>query len=107
MSAYSEHAAGLVELQDELGDDCPVITYRSAVIKILPSSVSHAKKLDLGGFTPEVDLSFTALLADFPQTPLPQESFTYNSRRYNIESVATAPEGLQVRITASDANKGA
>ena len=110
MSAYTEHAAGIRELIDELGEDCPKIYYRSMSISVLPSQANLVRRLDLGGFTPESALTLTALLADFPQTPMAQEVFNYpgqSGKKYQIEGVEHAPGGLQIRITANDANKGA
>lgn len=110
MSAYTEHAAGIRELMTELGDDCPKIYYRNTSINVLPSSAILGRRLDLGGFTPDSALTFTALLADFPQTPVAQEVFNYpgsTGKKYQIETVDHVPGGLQIRISANDANKGA
>jgi len=106
MSAYTEHAGGIAELIDELGDDCPTIVYAGVTVKVLPADARNAAKNGMGGMTLDADLSFTALLADFPSTPASNKSFTYDGKPYKIESVTFAPGRLQVQITANDAAQG-
>jgi|APGre2960657404_1045060.scaffolds.fasta_scaffold346272_2 hypothetical protein len=106
MSAYTEHAAGLAELQTELGDDCPAIVYAGATVKILPGAAANGSRNSVGGLSLESDLIFTALLADFPSTPASNKSFTYEGKPYKIETVTFGPGRVQVEINANDAAQG-
>ena len=112
MNHYTDHAAGLAELQTELGDDCPVFTFASSTIKCLPGGARRAKELEDGGFGMDADLSLTALVAEVSGTPetlvasLLKSQITYLSKIYRVESVTIAPGGLQFSLTATDLNKG-
>lgn len=106
MSAYTEHADGLAELQAELGESCPVIVYAGATVKILPGAASNGSKNSVGGLSLESDLQFTALLADFPSVPTANKSFTYEGKTYKIETVNFGPGRVQVEINANDAAQG-
>ena len=103
MSAYAEHAAGITELMDELGEDCPTIIYGGSTVRVLPSAARNASKNGIGGLALEADLQFTAILADFPSTPVSNKSFTYGGKSYKIADVTFLPGRLQVHITANDA----
>lgn len=107
MNPYAEHAAGLAELQTEMGSDCPTFTplwFATQPIKILPGGVRTKKDNSPGGFSLDSDLQLTCLLADFGQNP-PQSKqlFTYLGGSYKITSVTTAPKAVQVRINADSA----
>jgi hypothetical protein len=106
MSAYTEHADGIAELIAELGDDCPSIVYAGATVKVLPAAARNGLNNGMGGMSLDSDLSFTALLADFPSTPASNKSFTYEGKTYKINDVTFAPGRLQVHITANDAAQG-
>ena len=105
MNPYSDHAAGIRELIDELGDDCPTISYEGTTIKVLPDTSRTSSNLGLGGAGLDSDLEFTALLADFPETPVRNRKFAYSSRTYRVDNIHFAPGGEQVRISAVDANQ--
>ena len=88
---------------DELGADCPTITYAGATVRVLPAAARNASKNGIGGFALDADLQFTAILADFPSTPASNKQFTYAGKTYRISDVAFLPGRLQVHITATDA----
>ena len=106
MSAYSEHADGLEELIDELGADCPTITYAGATIKVLPASARNGANNSTGGLSLDSDFTFTALIADFPTAPASNKTFNYEGKLYKIDNVNFAPGRKQVRISANDAAQG-
>ena len=104
MNPYAEHAEGLAELQSEMGDNCPVFTPLWADmgdIKILPGGVRTKKDNSPGGFSLDSDLQLTCLLADFGDSPPPENGlFMYNGKKFKIRPLTRAPLEYQVRIEA-------
>jgi hypothetical protein len=108
MNAYTEHAAGLKSLQDELGTDCPAMLYAGRKVKVLPGSARIGSNNTLGGQMLEWDLSLTCLATDFHSTPQSNQPVVYpyaNGRRYAIDSVSISPNGLQYTLKCTAANK--
>ena len=112
MNHFSDHAAGLAELQSELGDDCPVFTFAGQSIKCLAGGAKRSKEIEDGGFGMDADLTLTAMVADVRSTPealvaaLLKSQITYLSKLYRVESVTVAPGGVQFSLAATDLNKG-
>ena len=109
MNAYTEHAEGVRSLQDELGDDCPLIWYAGRAIKVLPAVARVGSNNTIGGQSLDSDFSFVALAADFPQPPASNQLFKYpgaNGKLFRIDNVFTAPGSAQIRISANDASQG-
>lgn len=102
MNPYSEHAAGLVELQNEL-DDCPAIVWQGRTIKVLPGSVSLRSANSAGGMSLDSDFACSCLSSDFASQPASNQVFTYNGKRLKIATVRVAAGGKQYRIEANDA----
>jgi hypothetical protein len=104
MSIYNEHASGLRELQDELGEDCPKIWIGGRLISALAGSASLQKTISPGGFSIECDLSITCLTEDFEDVqPVQNQTFNYPGqagRSYRIVSITSAPGGKQLQIDA-------
>jgi hypothetical protein len=102
MNPFSIHADSLKALQAEQGDDCPVLIYDGESIPILPGGAKFKRENAIGGFALDSDLQLTCLAADFGDIP-PQagETINYQSNDYTIESVTTAPTGLQLRLNCN------
>lgn len=102
MSVYTDHAAALSSLRDELGVDCPVIVWQTLTIKVLPGGVRLKSSNSLGGLALESDFQFSCIAADFNGTlPASNQSLTYRGQSLKIESVTVAAGGLQLRINAN------
>ena len=108
MNPYTDHAAGLGDLQAELGDNCPVFTWNGANYRILPASVRYGKPMDIGGFKTEADLAFVVLTNAFPgyasaeavKDALLQKQIAYRGKTYNVTNVIIPPTGQQMRVEA-------
>lgn len=106
MSAYGEHAAGLEELIEELGADCPFITYNGERIAVLPAAARNGANNSMGGISLDSDFEFVALLGDFSTVPTANKIFAYEGKNYRIDNVIFAPGRKQVRISANDSAQG-
>ena len=103
---FLEHATGLVELQTELGSDCPVITWSNLTIKVLPSGLKMRSSNSTGGFELETDFSFICLASDFGATlPASKQLMGYNGNKLKIESVIVTAGGLFLEIMTNHAAK--
>lgn len=117
MNPLLDHANGVSELQRELGDDCPVITWARRDYKILPGSAVRRQDLAPGGFQLNADLRFVALVetflsssianADDLQDAMQNTVFTYLGQNYKATSVSIAMGGLQVTVEANSAVQNA
>jgi hypothetical protein len=109
MSVYDVHAASLAQLQGELGADCPQMFWNGSLWPVLPGGTRLAKDLSVGGFTLDSDLQLTVLLAQFgANLPASPQTFNYpgqTGKLYRIVSTTPAPEQLQMRINANDAEQ--
>ena len=113
MNHYTEHAAGLAEIQTELGDDCPSFTLRGATIKCLSGGARRSKEIEPGGYGLDSDLSLTALVsaavfatAELLVAGLLKSQITYLGKVYRVEVVTLAPGAEQFSLAANDLNKG-
>jgi len=108
LSIFSEAAAGLVELQTELGDECPTITWQGQTIKVLPGGITLKSKNSAGGMSLDSDFSFTCLAADFGSAlPSSNQLLAFAGNPLKIESVVMAMGGRQLEIRANHAYQGA
>lgn len=105
MSVYQKHADSLRAVQNELGADCPTLTFAGKVIKILPGGVRLKRENTPGGFSLDSDIQLTCLSADFGVQPQPKQTFIYLNLKYNIVAVTPAPGGLQLRINGDGVGK--
>lgn len=114
MSAYSEHAAGLAELQDEAGNECPSFVWKGKTIRCLPGGALRKKDLDDGGgLALDADLSLTVLVSafDYPSiealvNALAKSNLNYQGHRYRVETVTVAPSAQQLNLKCTDVAKG-
>jgi hypothetical protein len=108
MNPYSEHAAGLRELQTELGDNCPSISWAGQTIYVLPGGITLKSKNSVGGLSMDADFKFVCMADDFGATlPTSNQILTYRGNTLKIDSVVLAAGGLQVSIMANHYSKGA
>ena len=108
MNAFADHAAGLRELQAELGDDCPTLVwYRTKTdateIKILPGTLMLRSDNSLGGMQLDSDFTCTCLAEDFASQPTSNQIIVYAGKRLAISTVEVCAGGLQYQISANDA----
>ena len=113
MNPYYEHAEGIAELQNELGDDCPTITWRGVTLKCLISGSNRSKEIDPGGFGMESDLSVVCLRSEIGYetdeqlvAALLKSQLNHNGHVYRVQAAVVAPGGKWVTIKAQDLNKG-
>lgn len=105
----NEHAAGLAELEAELGADVPKFRWGNADIPILPGTAHLGKNLEVGGFALTSDLSFSVRVAAFGQnrdaatlkSNLLETHMTYLGQPFKITNVHIAPGAQQMRIDAN------
>jgi hypothetical protein len=109
-SVYTIHAASLLVVQGELGDDTPMMWWKGQEWPILPGGARFQRKNSTGGFTLDSALQLTVLTAQFgDQLPDSGQSMNYpgqNGKAYTITSVTPAPAGYQMRINADNAAQG-
>lgn len=111
MNPYAEHEAGIAELQDELGEGCPVMKWyrtKTAVepIRILPGSLLLRSKNSPGGFSLDSDFVCVCLTSAFSELPKSNQSLEYLGKKLAIDSVTVLAGGLHLRIRANDDNQG-
>jgi hypothetical protein len=105
--AYSDHANGLSQLQNELGSECPAFTWCGKPWPILPGGALFKRENSTGGFTLDTDLQLTVLTAQFQgNLPDAQDEFQYQGHTYRIKSITTPGNGFQMRIHADLAAGG-
>lgn len=114
MDAFTEHADGLWELQNEQGGACPTFTWKGQTIRVLPGGAQRSNELEAGGLAVDADLSLTCLASSFSYdtteeivAALGKSQLTYQGNLYRVESVTVAPGAKQLTIKATDLNKGA
>lgn len=104
MNVFEKHSESLRSVQARHGDACPVITWSTKEIKVLPGGVMLKSKNSSGGMSLESDFQFTCLAADFGETlPDSNQILGYLGNRLKIESVTVAAGGLQLKIRANHA----
>ena len=111
MTYTDEHAAGMIELQAELGDACPTIAWFKVktapeTIKVLPGSISLKSANSVGGISLDSDFSCVCLAADFSSLPSTNQNINYLGKRLSIEAVMILPGGKLLRLKANDAAQG-
>lgn len=107
MNELSDHAAGLEEVQDDLGDECPVFTWDGTDYKCLPGGARFKRANDFGGAALSSDLQLTCLVAQFGGAPPdPAKALIYRGQRFTVTSVTPAPGNFQMRINADLNVKG-
>ena len=107
MGSYTEHAGNFAEAQDEMGDDCPVITWNGETIKVIPRGITLRGKNSSGGLSLDADFQFSCLAAEFGDTlPVSNQVIGYLDNKLKIETVAQLPGGL-LRIAANHYSQGA
>ena len=87
VNAFENHADGIRQVQDYLGDACPSFTWKDQVIRMLPSGAKKRKGVTLGGFQLESDLSFTILRADLPDQLGLKDVITYLEEDYRVDAI--------------------
>lgn len=113
MNVYAIHSDSLRALQNELGEDCPVIYYNAKNIRVLPGSAKFKSNNSEGGNSYDADFQCVCLLADFGENFNPngmnQQTFNYpnqDGKLYRVKQTEVAPNSLQLRIYADDASEG-
>jgi hypothetical protein len=115
MGDLSEHAEGLVELMESMGNDCPVFTWNAQTIRCLPAGANISKLQAIGGFGQDSDVTLCCLAADFGAYETPNDCvkaalrtrMDYQGRAYRISSIVPFPGGQVFRVIAVDLSQGA
>jgi hypothetical protein len=106
MNAYQTHADGIQQVQDYLGDACPVFAWGGQAIRILPGSVKRGKDLELGGFGPYANLEFVVLMKDLPADLGLKQIITYLGGNYRVETIEGFAGQSLARFACVDASQG-
>lgn len=117
MNHFAIHASGLQAVVNELGSDCPVITWNGADRKVLPGTAVRRKDLSDGGYSLNADFSCNVLvsqLVDATYTTakavcdvMGQTPLTYLGDDYKIISVSRSAGDLFFTVQANSLNQGA
>lgn len=86
----------------------PVMTWNSEEYEVVPSSTGKQLNLEEGGFGSDLDLVINVRKELFTDEvyPASQQTITYNSIEYRIESVRYDVTGAFLRIFCINKNRG-
>lgn len=105
IDVFSNHAAGVLAVQNMMGDSCPVFTWNGQEYKANPGGAERRKNLTSGGFSLDCDLAITVHMAQFGDTTaaaqqeaMVQTRLTYLGQSYKIESVKIFPGEKLIRL---------
>jgi hypothetical protein len=113
MNPWKIHSDSLRDLQNEQGDDCPLIYYSDKIIKTLPGSDYFKSTNSQGGNMLDSDLKIVCLCSDFGDNfdfdAFNQQTFRYKTedgQLYRVKDTKVSPTGFQVLISADNAAEG-
>lgn len=118
VNPYQIHADAIQAVQNELGDECPMIVFQTKNLKILPGSAHQTKDLQEGGFQFNSDFTFTILVctliaanltpsvtdAESAKLTLLQREIGYLGGRYKVSAASITAGGLFLQVEADSLN---
>jgi hypothetical protein len=103
-NVFEIHAAGVLAMQNYLGDHCPVFSFSGSEYKCNPGGAAKRKPLGAGGFSIDCDLELICHVDQFESTAeeardlLLKKTISFEAESYRVDGVVIFPGGKLVKL---------